>query len=79
MAADELTYQEISASIASILTKHPQFEPIFHKFERFAWVPIPRGLIKRNPEIGASMIAERNKTTGKVDIIFSVLSTEPER
>ncbi len=70
----DLSYQEISRAIAAMLTKHPQFDKVFTQFERMAWIPIPRGLIKRAP--GGSMIAERDKATGKVRIIFNLYNIE---
>lgn len=67
--AELITYQDVSSAIAAILTLHPQFEPIFHKFERLAWTSCPAGLMKKH-DSGGLMIAERNKITGKIEILF---------
>ena len=69
--AEPITYQEVANAIAAILHRHPQFDRVFTEFERLPWMSIPRGMIKRMPE-GGSMIAERDKTTGKIKIIFNV-------
>lgn len=67
--ADSITYQEIATTIAAILTRHPQFERIFNKFERLPWLPVPRGLMKKN-DTGGMMVAERCVATGRVEIVF---------
>ena len=67
--ADSITYQEISSTIAAILTRHPQFERVFNKFERLPWLPVPRGLMKKN-DSGGVMVAERCPATGRVEIVF---------
>ena len=67
--ADSITYQEIAAIIAAILTRHPQFEKIFNKFERLPWLPAAKGLMKKN-DAGGMMVAERNVGTGKIEIVF---------
>lgn len=67
--ADSISYQEVAAAIASILTYHPQFEKVFQSFEKYHWTPCLRGLQKKN-DAGATMIAERNKQTNKVGFCF---------
>lgn len=67
--ADSISYQEIASTIAAILTRHPQFERMFNKFERLPWLPIPRGLMKKT-DSGEMMVAERSRGSQKVEIVF---------
>lgn len=67
--ADSITYQEIATTIAAILTRHPQFERMFNKFERLPWLPVPRGLMKKT-DSGGMMVAEKCTATGRLEIVF---------
>lgn len=70
MADNTPTYQEVSAAIASILMRHPQFESLFHSFELLPWLPADKGLMKKNKG-GGIMHASRDKISGKINITFS--------
>lgn len=70
--ADSITYQEIAAAIAAILTRHPQVEKKFNKFERLPWLPAKRGGLMKKTDAGELMVAERNVGTSKIEIVFMV-------
>lgn len=74
--SDPITYQEVSRTIAAILTRHPQFEKKFNKFERLAWNPVARGMLKKTPD-GELMVAERDSASGRIEIVF-MMSAELE-
>lgn len=69
MAIVPITYQEVANAIASILTLHPQFDKVFTAFESLPWMPIPHGMMKKQPN-GATMTAKRDKITNKVKIVL---------
>lgn len=71
MSTYSLTYQEVSAAIAAILKRHPQFDQLFTQFERIAWVPSGQGMLKRSPSGRMVMAADRDPSTGKVRILFN--------
>lgn len=67
---NQITYQEVAAAIAAILKRHPQFDQVFTRFEKLAWLPAPRGMIKKSPS-GALLMAAERTASGKVRIVIT--------
>lgn len=68
--ADSITYQEVAATIAAVLTRHPQFEKFFNKFEKLPWLPANKGRLMKKTLDGEMMVAERNVGTSRIEIVF---------